>query len=275
MFDIYVGIIIVALLIAGLFFSGFYIAKTFRKKISNIVAAITIIFLFVYFCVLDKSRYLYTLIPFSNLIIIGRWGPLIISFFCGLAWEKIPGKSLKKTCYLLPLIIASLYNAYNYFFLPLPKCYNNWQNGICIQTSASTCSAACSATLLKLHGIKTTEKEMAELCLSRKTGTDFYGLLRGLKLKTKGSKWDVEIFQWDFANLKKINTPAIIRISTQNVKSRDLPYERGIRHTLVLLSFLKNGKVELGDPSTGRTMWSADTLKLVWYGQGIRLVKKE
>jgi predicted double-glycine peptidase len=63
--------------------------------------------------------------------------------------------------------------------------------GVCHQTSGYSCSAASAVNLLHRYGVGATEREMAELCVtraggSRWTGTTDSGLMRGLRIKLEG-----------------------------------------------------------------------------------------
>ena len=65
------------------------------------------------------------------------------------------------------------------------------ERGICHQTSGYSCSAASAVMLLHQAGIPSTEKEMAELCVTRAgnssvAGTSDVGAMRGLRIKMAG-----------------------------------------------------------------------------------------
>ena len=65
------------------------------------------------------------------------------------------------------------------------------ENGVCHQTSGYSCAAASAAMLLHRHGVRATEREMAELCATRSgstsmTGTSDSGIMRGLRIKLEG-----------------------------------------------------------------------------------------
>ena len=70
-----------------------------------------------------------------------------------------------------------------------------------MQSSPHTCSAASAATLLRFYGIRATEQEMAELCLTR-SGTTWLGLYHGLASKLLGSQYRLEFFETDAEGLQ-------------------------------------------------------------------------
>ena len=161
-----------------------------------------------------------------------------------------------------------------------PQCGNLWRDGVCLQTTRSTCSAASAATLLELHGIHATEQEMAELCLTRR-GTNWMGLYRGLKKKTAGTDWDVEVFTGTADDLRLLNTPAILSVGlaqdsqADSIYQTELGWRPGMRHSVVLFGFVTD-LVDIGEPTpdAGRERWTGSDLQAVYLGQGMRLVSR-
>ena len=89
-------------------------------------------------------------------------------------------------------------------------CGNRWdQQGICRQTTPYTCTPACAATVLKMHGIPATEQELAELCLTRR-GTTWQGLYRGLKRKTANTPYEVEVLSRSADSLRRLTPDCMV-----------------------------------------------------------------
>lgn len=65
-------------------------------------------------------------------------------------------------------------------FSPLRKdeLHEKWRDGVCLQSSYSTCGPASAATLLKAMGIEATEKELATDAFSTSSGTENWYLNR-------------------------------------------------------------------------------------------------
>jgi len=66
-------------------------------------------------------------------------------------------------------------------------------DGVCLQTSGYSCSAASAAALLHAYGVTATEREMAELCVTCNGGlgaggTTHSGIMRGLRIKLEGAR---------------------------------------------------------------------------------------
>jgi len=164
-----------------------------------------------------------------------------------------------------------------------PACDDLWtQDGICLQTTNQTCTAACAATLLRQCGINADEQEMAELCLTR-SGTTWQGLYRGLKLKTSGTAWDVRVVQGDLKQLlSQAHSPMIVSVGLEKYADIDGSYERedgwqpGMRHSVVLLGIHSHGRIGVVDPNPEirREHWSSDELETLYRGPAMQLVTR-
>lgn len=69
------------------------------------------------------------------------------------------------------------------FLAPMPasRFQDNWSDGVCRQSTSSSCGAASAATLLQASGIKITEAEIARLCFTYAGGTENWCLARFLR----------------------------------------------------------------------------------------------
>jgi predicted double-glycine peptidase len=157
--------------------------------------------------------------------------------------------------------------------------------GVVRQTSDYTCSAASAATLLRYYGIQADEREMAELSFTRANGTAMLGTYRALRLKTEGTGKRVEVLSGATVEELRQATqrgPVLIsvglpRLSLQPVDpryERDWGWTPGLRHTVVVFGFLSDGRLDVGDPAAGRERWKAETLDILWNGEGLRLVDR-
>jgi hypothetical protein len=165
----------------------------------------------------------------------------------------------------------------------VPHCGNVWDaDGICHQTTDVTCSPAAAATLLRLHGIAATEQEMSELCLTRK-GTSWPGLYRGLKHKTAGTKWDVQVIDCSADELPSYaDQPLILSVGLEhNARvdanfSKEYGWQPGVNHSVLLLNTAGN-ELRIADPSQPVALetWDRETLGLLWRGLAIRLVERQ
>jgi len=108
------------------------------------------------------------------------------------------------------------------------------------------------------------------------------GLYRGLKLKTKGTKWDVELVRCSADEVHKYaDVPMIADVGLEANAPIDAAFRNefgwapGIRHSVVLL-LSGNHRLSVIDPSPqiGREEWSDEGLQLLWRGHGLRLVSR-
>lgn len=151
-----------------------------------------------------------------------------------------------------------------------PRCGDGWNGNVCVQVQPSTCGPAAATTLLAHHGIRTTEREMADLCLTSGKGTTLYGLCRGLRVKTRGTPLCMRITSGDANDLREAALPALVHVTlTREMDARDPRYSRdwgwivGVTHTVIVFGFLEEDGidlVEVGDPAVGRERWEARSL---------------
>lgn len=73
--------------------------------------------------------------------------------------------------YLKPIVLRPRWNEFQ----------NRWSDGVCLQTSESSCGPACAATLLKRRGQTMTEVEIARASFTSRTGTENWYLARALR----------------------------------------------------------------------------------------------
>lgn len=281
--DIYLGLLILGTLASALFFVGRATGRRVSRGSSNALAALTFLGLVAYTLWLFDQILLARILPFSNLIVLGNWYPMAGGFLGGLAFAQSSKQGFRRWLPAVGLQFAAFLSVTSPLWGSAPRCDNQWDaTGICLQTTDKTCSAASAVTLLRLHEIAATEQEMAELCLTRK-GTNWMGLYRGLKKKTTGTPWDVEVFSCAANDLRTLHQPAILSVGlTQHTKT-DLIYQMeegwtpGTRHSVVLLGFIADRLVEVAEPSpgVGRERWSLEDLDVLFRGQGLRLVRRK
>ncbi|MEX0819802.1 MAG: hypothetical protein WD070_09405, partial [Pirellulaceae bacterium] len=225
-----------------------------------------------------------TILPFSNLVIIGNWLPLLAGLLAGFAWRRIYGRIVRKTLCTSALAVAAGYAAVLPMLGAPPECSNAWdRDGICLQTTQQTCTPASAATLLRWHGIDATEAEMAELCLTRQ-GTTWMGLYRGLKHKTRGTRWDVEVLECGADEIPQPPTePMILSVGLgEEVPEGDKPrfeewgWRPGQGHSVLLLAGGHRDHFKIADPTPGYgiEMWSRKNLEELFQGTAVRLVER-
>lgn len=278
--DLYLGLLLLAVLSAALFGVGRAIARRVSTRVVNRLSVLTVVALLVYIACLWDQTVLARLMPFSNLIVLGNWFPFEAAFLGGLASAQPSMPFWRRGLTVGVLQLAGAFVVASPLMGAAPRCGNAWSEGICLQTTKQTCSAASAATLLTMHGIEATEQEMAELCLTRQ-GTNWMGLYRGLKKKTVGTEWEVEIFTGSADELRSLGGPSILSVGlsrpgdTDPLYQTELGWTPGVRHSVVLLGFVLD-LVEIGEPTSdaGRERWTGGELQELYLGQGMRLVRR-
>jgi predicted double-glycine peptidase len=281
--DLYVGLAIVAGVSLAVFQATALLARRCSPLHRNLLAVAIVGLMIAYTYGLWQSTLLARLLPLSNLIVLGNWYPIFLSALGGVVVAMPQLCLARRGVALVSLAAFSTYAALSPLLGEPPACDNRWSlDGDCMQTTEFTCSAASAATLLSEHGIAASEREMAELCLTRR-GTSWLGLYRGLKLKTEGTPWKVEIVRCTAADLRRYaGEPMILEVGLEADDHVDPAYRTefgwvpGMKHSVILRGFTEQGDARVVDPTPniGRERWDAETLQLLWRGHGIRLIHR-
>lgn len=278
--DLYLGLLILAVVSTVAFGFGRAIGRRVSLQVANRLSFVAVATTIAYIGFVWDQTLLVRWLPFSNLIVIGNWFPIEASFLGGLAWTQRSMPPWRRGLTVALLHLVTVVVVLSPLLGSAPRCGDAWSEGVCLQTTRATCSAASAATLLEMHGIPATEQEMAELCLTRR-GTNWMGLYRGLKKKTAGTDWDVEVFTGSVDDLRSLGTPAILSVGLERVGQADsffqteLGWRPGVRHSVVLFKFVVD-LVEIGEPTpdVGRERWTINDLNELYLGQGIRLIRR-
>jgi hypothetical protein len=278
--DLYLGLLVLAVVSVALFAAGRAIGRRVSARAVNGISGLTVVALIAYIAGLWDQTVLVRWLPFSNLIVLGNWFSCEAAFLGGLASAPASMPAWRRGFTVAVLQLAGVFVVLFPLIGSAPRCGNAWVDGVCLQTTKQTCSPAAAATLLHMHGIPATEQEMAELCLTRQ-GTNWMGLYRGLKTKTAGTEWDVDVFTGTADDLHTLKSPAILSVGLSSSSQADRLYQTelgwtpGVRHSVVLLGFITD-LVEIAEPSpdAGRERWTNEDLQELYLGQGMRLVRR-
>ena len=280
MTDIFFGFGIIGLG-AGLAFGGTWrlIRDASRVRLLAIGSFICLS-LGLYLALAWQAVWLADLLPFSNLIVIGNWIPIFAMALGAVAFEAARSRR-RGIANVAALTTASLVALATPLFGSRPKCENHWSTeGDCVQSTRSTCTVACAATLLRRHGIEATEQELADLCFTSENGTNWQGLYRGLSLKTEGTPWRVEIMHGPLSKIREsLGNGVIVELGTdiRGEESEALRAEfgwiPGARHSVLLIQKQGDNDVILSDPTPniGREKWDTALLEPLYHGVAIRL----
>jgi hypothetical protein len=281
--DLVLGCAIVAAAAAGLFVLTLRATRSAPSRTINLLAILAVCALGWYIQNIWHDVRLARWLPVSGLIVLGNWLPLFAAVLAALAWRRAASSRIRQSVMTGAMLATGGYALAYPLLGTAPDCGNKWDKmGTCLQTTKLTCSAACAATLLKNHGIDASEQEMAELCLTRQ-GTNWQGLYRGLKVKTAGTPWDVEIIRCRPDQLAQhASGPMILSVGLEAGERADTDFTRefgwvpGVNHSVVLTGFTERGVATIADPSLemSREHWDRPMLSTLWRGYAIRLVRR-
>lgn len=288
--DLTYGIGVMTALTGVLFLVGVVAGERATRLTSVLLLTLAVSLCVLYLVFLWDDILLANLLPFSNLIVVGNWLPLFCGFIAGIAWRSMPGSLFRRNNYAIALSSMGLLALFAPIVGAVPQCGEKWVGELCLQTSARTCTPACAATLLRLHGFTTSEREMAKLCLTRRGrswygGTCWQGLYRGLKLKTAGTQFDVEVLACGVDDLDALaDSPLILvvgvpadadpEIAQKYVSPKKDGWGLGELHSVVFTGFNPAGEAVIGDPDVGWEPWPREQLQVLVRGRGIRLVRR-
>lgn len=272
-----------------LFYMGRQIGARASVRQTIVLAGALVLVLIGGFLFLQDRLIMVQIIPHSGAIVWGNSPLPLIALLAGmLTTYQSSSSTPTKRSPLVPLLLVllGLVHAIKPFLERTPPIHpERAVDGVVMQTSDSSCSAASAATLLQYYKIDTDEREIAELAFTRSNGTTMLGTYRALRHKADGAGKRVVVLSG--ANRDELRQaaqdgPVLISVGLPRYTTRkiDPRYERdwgwtpGLRHAVVLFRFLPDGKLEMGDPSVGREKWNVESLDILWNGEGIRLVDR-
>jgi hypothetical protein len=139
-------------------------------------------------------------------------------------------------CGLSLLCVLSVFWKPVFGAIDLTSWHPKWKDGVCIQTTASTCGPCSATTILKKLGVHTTEKEMARRAYTHFSGTRHWYLVRALRQMGLSVTYQLP------TSIENVRPPAII-----GVWLRD-----GSGHWITLLKREQNEQYVIGDSLQGR-----------------------
>lgn len=226
------------------------------------------------------SPLLVRLLPFSGAIILGNWLPLVGGFYSGVCFRATGVPRARRLLLSAALLGLCMYSLASPLLGRSPVCARvEYERVMEFQTTDSTCSAACAASLLRMHQIDATEREMADLCLTRE-GTHWLGLYRGLKLKTEGTGWDVVVENVSGQDLLQRGSKSGVLSLTFHGRATNRVFETDFQmqsgHSVVCLGPGDQGRLQVFDPSPdyGFESWDWKQLGQVQSAILVRLVPR-
>lgn len=137
---------------------------------------------------------------------------------------------------------------------------DRWSEGVCLQSSESSCGPASAATLLKLADQPAVEKEIAQESFTSRRGTENWYLIRTLRRHGLNIRYSI-----GQPNQTDLPFPSIVGVR--------LGGKSGAGHFIVILAKSKDGYV-VGDPLSGREELNGAQLQERYYFTGFSMVLK-
>lgn len=279
--DLWLGMAINLIVSAG---CGFVVRQLSREwplrcvDVAGVVVAATLV---MYVAFVWDRLWLASWLPFSNLIVLGNGLPIFAAVLIGLTCRRLRAKPGSRWVVVGLLTMTGVAALVRPLLGSPPACENRWDQAVCLQTTAHTCSAASAATVLRFLRADASESEMARLCLTRK-GTHWMGLFRGLCRKLPDG-WRIEPLERatrEQLHSASRTSPAILFVSLPQdaPRARQFRTERGwipgISHSVVCFGEEAPDQWLIADPANGIERWTTEELRLLWRGDGLRLSRR-
>lgn len=265
------------MLLLGFVLAGLATARKRRTAMGGMVAAMLLGALAGLLFV--REDLLVRVLPFSGAVFYSNLFPCAAVFLIPNAVKLARSRAQRVRIVVLCVVLFALsVRDWRRMVLPEAECAETRidKNGVCRQTSADTCSAACGVTLLRHYGIITTEAEVARLALTRRDlGTRAAGLYRAISLlAARRPELTVKLDRSSLEQLLARNKPAIITVGLPkkrlNAAQQDLAarynWTPGVWHDVVLfhMSKAEPGKADIGEPDFGLEQWPIEQLRTLY-----------
>ena len=243
------------------------------------------------------------IMPHSSAVLLSNPLPILIAFLAGFArhvaairrsarpFAAATFSILAGACLVSPLIRPA-------FAPPQVAALAETDGFLVLQTHDATCAPASAASLLRFHGIETSEADMTDACLTSEFGTEALGLYRGLAVGCQSSRFSAQLASHDpdrWASTGQLPNVALVRfaddeyaqgvdLKTLKSKVSEPHWYTGSRSTedghavmIVGPANCKNGdggKWRVADPAVGIVLWSDEELRRRFTGEAIFLSRR-
>jgi hypothetical protein len=135
---------------------------------------------------------------------------------------------------------------------------DRWSEGVCLQSSESSCGPASAATLLSLFGKPASEKQIAQEAFTSRRGTENWYLIRTLRRQGLNAEY-------------LIDPPGSVDLHSPSITGVRLGGQTGTGHFIAVLEKETNGFI-IADPLTGRKMMTEKQLLNRYYFTGFSIL---
>ncbi|MBI3724043.1 hypothetical protein HY251_08850 [bacterium] len=232
-----------------------------RKKLLHALAVVSLLGILVK-AVLAKVPGAHALFPDSDFLAYAERDmavPFGVVFF-SIAWRLVENERNRRAVLVMPFLLALYLVVANAWTFTTPECYREhrdfWSNGVLLQSTDYTCSAAASATLLRARGdVSATEHEMSALSFTiPNRGVTTADAAMGLRKKLPGRR--VQVRRASVGDLATQPLPCLASLN----------YSFFCDHMVCILALDPRGFV-VGDPLLGRIVMTREELEPRWLGE--------
>ncbi|MEM6853290.1 MAG: hypothetical protein AAF593_02675 [Planctomycetota bacterium] len=221
------------------------------------------------------------LMPVSGVVILSNPTPWLAAGMGGMCLAQGGLPWWRRGLLAAVLVGAGYFVPIQLLWAEPPPTVPTWIDGVAIQTTSATCSPAAATTLLTQHGIETSERQMAELCLTNAEGTPLLGLYRGVAqiARPHGLRPSMEFLTLEELQDRPELLPAVVSVELTLAAHILEPRYRdewgwilGTRHSVTFLAFDGPDHVWVADPGVGKERWRLSHTRDLWVGDVLSLV---
>ena len=236
------------------------------------------------------------LVPHSSAVLLCNFTPILVAFIAGFACKGLDLRRRSRPFAVTTLLLVAVACLLAPIIRPAMAPPNVSELGefkgfVVLQSHESTCAPASAATLLRLHGIESSEKEMVSSCLTSEFGTEALGLYRGIKLGCRNQHRAPRVAgndPYSWAASGQLPNVALVRFASDEYAQSIIPgapqHERyqpywfsgeettEDGHAVVLLDY-SDGKWKVADPAIGLVTWTDDEFRARFTGDAVYLAK--
>lgn len=280
--DLYLSLLLMLLLSLAAFIQGVRLQRGQYRRWAPLVIYGACGLMLIYLAVVWDRPLIVWLLPFSSAVVLGNCLPVFGSLYAGICLGAAAIPWYRRIFLSTPLLALGVFSLVRPLTGEAPVCVPTASGGTFqSQSTLYTCSAACAAGVLRMHGITASEAEMAELCLTRQ-GTHWLGVYRGLKLKTAGTNLDVVVRRVSGAELGSASTGSgVLSLtfhgSAAGRRNCETVFNSESGHSVICLGPAGEGRIDVFDPAPdfGFECWNRNHLQDVADGILLELVNRE
>jgi hypothetical protein len=230
-----------------------------RKRIALLLAGVLLsipggLFIAYYTHFFDNAAWFYNFRALPGIEIAAAG----LGFLAGITYTWLEPESLGEKVFLpgvLFILVLGPFAKPLLDALDYERLSDRWKDGICLQSTFSTCGPSSAATILKAFGQDASEQELAKECYTSRGGTEIWYIMRALR--KRGFRTNVVI---QSTENPLPETPAIAGVVLRG----------GSGHFIAVMSET-GGQVVIADPLVGRLVVKREDLYRTYHFTGFFL----